>query len=86
MTSTAYSNSLEVHKFIGSEDYKAHKQTRFRQGDNKNIEENDAFVVKDPKTRAQYAKAYDDSSALYFADKPTFEEILAEIRKWVSRL
>jgi hypothetical protein len=76
----------EVHKFIGSEDYKAHKQTRFRQGDNKNIEENDAFVVKDPKTRAQYAKAYDDSSALYFADKPTFEEILAEIRKWVSRL
>jgi hypothetical protein len=42
--------------------------------------------LNDAKTRDLYAKAYERSSALYYADKPTFEEILAEIGKWVARL
>jgi hypothetical protein len=76
----------EVQKFIGPEEYKAHKQARFRQGDNQNIAQNEAFILSHPEVRARYAKAYDDSSALYFAEKPTFEEIMAEIGKWIGKL
>jgi hypothetical protein len=76
----------EVQKFIGTEAYKAHKQARFRQGDNQNMAENEAFILSDAKTRARYTKAYDDRSALYFSDKLTFDWILAEIGKWTSRL
>ena len=76
----------EVQKFIGTAPYKQHKQVRFRQADNQNIAESEAFILSDAKTRALYANAYDRSSALYYAGKPTFEEILAEIGKWASRL
>jgi len=34
-----------------------------------------------PKTPELYAKARERGSALYYAGKPTFDEILAEIRK-----
>lgn len=76
----------EVQQFIGTEAYKAHKVARFRQGDNLNIAENEAFILSDAKTRALYANAYERGSALYYADRPTFEEMLAEIGKWIGRL
>lgn len=76
----------EVQTFIGTEAYKAHKQERFRQGDNQNIAQNDAFLLSKPETRATYAKAYESSGALYYADKPTFDQILAEINKSITRL
>jgi hypothetical protein len=76
----------EVQKFIGTEAYKTHKQARFRQNDNQNIAENDAFILSDSKTRALYAKAYENSSALYYAKKPTFEQMLAEIKNWIDKL
>jgi hypothetical protein len=76
----------EVQRFIGTEEYKQHKQKRFRQGDNQNIAENEAFLLNDAETRALYADAYERSSALYYADKPNFDEILAEIKKWISKL
>ncbi|WP_316168406.1 MULTISPECIES: nucleotidyl transferase AbiEii/AbiGii toxin family protein [unclassified Bradyrhizobium] len=76
----------EVQKFISTDEYKAHKQARFRQEDNQNIAENEAFLLSDAKTRALYANAYERSSALYYAGKPSFEEILAEINKWIEKL
>ena len=76
----------EVQKFIGTPEYTAHKQARFRQGDNQNIAENAAFVLSDAKTRKLYAGAYERSSGLYYAQKPSFEQILAEIGKWASKL
>jgi len=76
----------DVQKFIGTEAYKTHKQARFRQGDNQNIAENEAFLLSDAKTRALYANAYERSSALYYAGKPTFEEILGQIGSWIDRL
>jgi Nucleotidyl transferase AbiEii toxin, Type IV TA system len=76
----------DVQKFVGTDAYKAHKQVRFRQGDNPNIAENEAFLLSDGKTRALYANAYERSSALYYAGKPTFEQILAEFKKWVDKL
>lgn len=75
-----------VQKFIGTQEYIDHKQKRFRQGDNKNIAENEAFILSDADTRALYANAYDRSSALYYEGKPSFEEILAEIQKCIERL
>jgi hypothetical protein len=76
----------DVQAFIGTQAYRAHKAKRFRQGDNPNIAENEAFILSDPATRESYAKAYAESTALYYGDKPTFEEILAEIGDWAERL
>jgi hypothetical protein len=76
----------EVQNFIGTEAYKAHKQIRFRQGDNQNIAQNEAFILSNAETRALYTKAYNAGSALYYAEKPTFEQVLAEIGKSVSKL
>jgi hypothetical protein len=75
-----------VQNFIGGKAYKAHKQTRFRKGDNQNIAENEAFVFSDAETRALYESAYERGSALYYAEKPSFEQILTEIGKCKNRL
>jgi hypothetical protein len=76
----------EVQKFIGTEPYKAHKQKRFRQGDNQNIAENEALLLSDADTRARYAKSYEDSAVLYYSGRPTFQQILAQIKAWVEKL
>ena len=76
----------DVQQFIGTDAYKNHKTARFRQADNQNIAQNQAFILSDTKTRALYAKAYDRGGALYYAKKPSFEEILAEIGKWKTEL
>jgi hypothetical protein len=51
-----------------------------------NIAQNEAFLLSDAKTRAAYAKAYENSGALCYADRPTFDQILAEIKKWIDKL
>ena len=76
----------EVQAFIGTAGYQAHKTKRFRGGDNPNIAQNQAFILADPETRKAYAKAFAESSALYYGDKPTFEQILKEIGIWIDRL
>ena len=86
MMSTACCSAPEVQAFIGTEAYKAHKTKRFRGGDNPNIAQNQAFILSDPATRKAYAKAFAESSALYYGDKPTFEQILEEIGNWIDRL
>jgi hypothetical protein len=75
-----------VQAFIGTDAYKQHKQARFRQADNPNIGQNEAFILSDAKKRSLYATAYERGSALYYAEKPTFEQILAEIGKWAIEL
>lgn len=76
----------EVQAFIGTDAYKDHKAKRFRGGDELDLTKNQAFHLDDPATRAAYAKAYNATSALYYAGKPTLDEILAEIGKWANRL
>jgi hypothetical protein len=76
----------DVQDFIGTDPYKEHKQKRFRGGDNQNIGENQAFILSDPETRKIYADAFAKTSALYYGDKPTFEQILEEIGKWIDKL
>ena len=76
----------EVQKFVGTQTYIDHKKRRFRRDDNQNIAQNEAFLLSDFKTRATYNKAYEASGALYYKDKPAFEQVLAEIGKWISKL
>jgi hypothetical protein len=76
----------EVQAFIGTTDYVTHKTKRFRGGDNPNIAQNQAFILSDAKTREIYANAHKASTSLYFGNKPTFEQILAKIGEWASRL
>lgn len=79
-------NRPEVQAFIGTEAYKAHKTRRFRQGDNQKIAENQAFVLSDPEMRATYAKAFAGSTALFYGQKPSFEQVLKRIAQWADRL
>ena len=76
----------DVQAFIGTDAYKTHKAVRFRQGDNPVIAENQAFLLDDPNTRADYEQAYNKPSGLYYRPKPTLSEILATIKKYMDRL
>ena len=76
----------EVQAFVGTDDYIAHKNRRFRSLDNKNIAKNEAFVLSDPETRKTYAETYAKTSALYYGGKPTFEQILQRIGNYITRL
>jgi hypothetical protein len=76
----------DVQEFIGTPDYTDHKKRRFRRDDNQNIAQNEAFLLSVPKTRAIYDRAYEASSSLYYKDKPAFEQIIAEVGKWVGKL
>jgi hypothetical protein len=75
-----------VQEFIGTAEYQAHKQKRFRQDDEPNIARNEPFVLSDPETRKLYTKAYADSRGLYYGEVPTFDQILEEIGRWADRL
>jgi hypothetical protein len=76
----------EVQAFIGTDAYKGHKENRFPRTDERDLTRNQAFHLKDPATRAAYEQAYNATSALYYAGKPTLEEILAAIGKWTDRM
>jgi Domain of unknown function (DUF1814). len=47
-----------VLEFIGCDDYKAHKEKRFRGGDNPVIAENEAFLLSDVSIYKEYEQAY----------------------------
>jgi Nucleotidyl transferase AbiEii toxin, Type IV TA system len=76
----------EVQTFIGTDEYKAHKARRFPRADNQNIAQNEAFILNDPATRRSYEEAFTRSSALYYGDKPTFEQILTAIGEAIDQL
>jgi Nucleotidyl transferase AbiEii toxin, Type IV TA system len=76
----------EVQEFIGTDAYKEHKGKRFRGGDERDLTKNQAFHLADAATRAAYEKAYNATSALYYAGKPALEEILTVIGKWTDRM
>lgn len=65
-----------VREFIGTEEYAQHKKRRFRAADNPVLAENEAFLLSDLETREIYAKAYNQSRALYYKSQPEFDEML----------
>jgi hypothetical protein len=76
----------DVQKFIGTDAYKAHKRKRFRPSDEPDLTKNEAFFLSAPKMRDAYRKAYEATSALYYAGRPSFDDILAGFAKWADRL
>ncbi len=76
----------DVQKFIGIPDYLAHKEKRFRSGDNPVIAENEAFLLGNPDVRAQYTAAFKVTRALYYKSQPEFDGVLEEIKGWLEKL
>lgn len=79
-------DSPEVQAFIGTPEYHARKQVRFRQGDNLHIASNEAFLLNDPATRARYEAEYIKTAALYYAGQVPFPAILERIAQHIDRL
>lgn len=75
-----------VQKFIGTEDYHARKTVRFRQGDNLNIAENEAFLLSDKDTRDLYTAEFNKTAGLYYKGQPTFDEIIQTIHSHIDKL
>lgn len=66
----------EVLEFIGTDEYFAHKERRFRGGDNPILAENEAFLLSDADTQKLYEEAYISSKSLYYREQPDFEKII----------
>lgn len=76
----------DVQSFIGTSAYDDHKQKRFRAGDNPRIAENEAFLLSTPAVRKLYQQAYEQTTALYYQEQPTFDEILQAISNNIETL
>jgi len=76
----------ETLKFIGTPEYEAHKQRRFRSEDNPIIAENEAFLLRDAETRAFYKTSYQETASLYYKSQPDFDEILTKITDHINDL
>ncbi|MBI4321868.1 MAG: hypothetical protein HY675_25520 [Chloroflexi bacterium] len=76
----------EVQAFIGTPAYEERKRIRFRQDDNLKISENEAFLLRDARTRALYAVEYQKTSGIYYGRQIPFEDILRRIKENMARL
>lgn len=76
----------ETVKFIGTPEYLAHKERRFRSADNPVIAENEAFLLRDKATGDLYKSAYQSTRALYYQSQPNFDVILKKIKEYTERL
>lgn len=77
----------EIIEFIGTPAYLAHKAARFSPADAEiSVPENEAFLLSDSAIRADFAKRYRSTAALYYQGQPAFEDILARIHQYLPRL
>ena len=76
----------EVQAFIGTPEYQAHKEKRFRAGDNPVITDNEAFLLHNPSVRREYEEALQTTKTLYYKTQPSFDEIMDKIREQTDRL
>lgn len=76
----------EVRDFIGTAAYNAHKEKRFRSGDNPVIAENEAFLLSDPSIYQVYEEAYQKTRTLYYKEQPEFKAIITLLKEWAGRL
>lgn len=76
-----------VLKFIGTEDYEAHKKRRFPKKDLETpIAENEAFKLSDPKLRDAFKKRYVSTKALYYTGQPDYDEVMKRIGGFLNKL
>lgn len=79
-------NVPSVQEFIGTPEYHAHKERRFRGKDNPVIHENEAFSLTDPAVRMRYAEAYAKTPRLYYNGQPNFDVLIKRIGEWAQVL
>lgn len=72
--------------FIGSKEYTAHKQLRFRTKDEINIKKNPAFALSDSAVKQLYSNEFKKKSALYFENQPSFIDVLQRITRYIEKL
>lgn len=76
-----------VQSFIGTDEYRAHKEVRFR-GKEKGlvIAESNAFTLSEPALREKFKKRYRATATLYYKGQPSFDDVLATITEYLQRL
>lgn len=79
-------NAEDVLEFIGTDSYHRHKSSRFRSGDNPDIQNNPAFHMGNSEMFERYKDQYERSQTLYYKDKPSFEDILDRIQRFSEEL
>lgn len=75
-----------VLKFIGSDEYIAHKKQRFPDSDESNIMKNSAFTMPDQNVRNLYSEEFKQKSAIYFGKQIEFKEVLDKISQYIQYL
>ncbi|MNK21260.1 hypothetical protein D3C87_395130 [compost metagenome] len=76
----------DVAGFIGTDMYIAHRAERFPKLDLEiPLAENQAFLLEDAVLRAAYETQYVATAALYYKGQPAFADLLARIKKELSR-
>lgn len=74
-----------VQKFIGTQEYFAHKKAWFR-NENQDLQATDAFTLIDQKNRELFTKEYAKTEALYYRGQVPLDAILGRIAKDLHRL
>lgn len=76
-----------VSDFIGSTEYRTHKENRFAKIDfDMPIAENQAFLLQDPIIKSRLKNLYIQSKALYYNTQPDFDTMLSVIQSHLHRL
>lgn len=79
--------SPEIVAFIGTEDYKNHKEKRFSEKDSAvPLIENEAFILSKPEIRKDFIERYMETVNLYYKGQPDFEEMLGFISGYLDKL
>lgn len=77
----------KVLDFIGTDEYRAHKENRFSKADKViPIQENQAFILDDKAIRDSFIQRYKNTEALYYNGQPDFEKLIERIGKYLERL
>lgn len=78
---------VKVKAFISTDEYQRHKAARFPPKDYEiPIANNEAFLLKNPELKERFIERYKKTAKLYYKGQPDFNELLAEISKWVEKL
>nr|WP_167492161.1 nucleotidyl transferase AbiEii/AbiGii toxin family protein [Leptospira koniambonensis] len=76
----------EVQDFIGTDKYKSHKENRFRNGDEKDLTKNDAFILSNPDMRKKIEERSETTKALYYGEMPSLTSIIERLRAYLKEL
>ena len=79
-------NIERVLAFIGTKEYEEYKIVKFKKDLKIPVQENEAFLLSDPKLREQFKVRYEATSALYYNGQPPFEELLERLHSHLHRL